>query len=67
MGAARYIIKGYSPLGVFICRAVWLYYYRALMGHKVLPASETKVPAGARHIVLNAIVLLLMSRGGDLA
>ncbi|EJW0013154.1 C4-dicarboxylate transporter DcuC [Salmonella enterica] len=65
VGVARYIIKGYSATGVLFVGGLVLLIISALMGHKVLPASETSTGYTATDIV-EYIKILLMSRGGDL-
>lgn len=65
VGVARYIIKGYSATGVLFVGGLALLIISALMGHKVLPASETSTGYTATDIV-EYIKILLMSRGGDL-
>lgn len=65
VGVARYIIKGYSATGVLFVGGLVLLIISALMGHNVLPASETSTGYTATDIV-EYIKILLMSRGGDL-
>lgn len=52
VGVARYIIKGYSATGVLFVGGLVLLIISALMGHKVLPASETST-AIPQQILLN--------------
>lgn len=65
VGVARYIIKGYSATGVLFVGGLVLLIISALMGHNILPASETSTGYTATDIV-EYIKILLMSRGGDL-
>lgn len=51
VGVARYIIKGYSATGVLFVGGLVLLIISALMGHKVLPASETSTGYTATDIV----------------
>ncbi|VDZ80247.1 C4-dicarboxylate transporter DcuC [Salmonella bongori] len=62
VGVARYIIKGYSATGVLFVGGLALLIISALMGHNVLPASETSTGYTATDIV-EYIKILLMSRG----
>lgn len=65
MGVARYIIKGYSATGVLFVGGLALLIISALIGHNVLPASETSTGYTAIDIV-EYIKILLMNRSGDL-
>lgn len=64
-GVARYIIKGYSATGVLFVGGLLLLIVSALMGHPVLPASNTSTGYTATDII-EYVKILLMSRGGDL-
>ncbi|VFS85008.1 C4-dicarboxylate transporter DcuC [Kluyvera cryocrescens] len=64
VGVARYIIKGYSATGVLFVGGLLLLIASALMGHKILPSSETSTGYSATDII-EYIKILLMSRGGD--
>ncbi|MEA9391874.1 anaerobic C4-dicarboxylate transporter DcuC [Acerihabitans sp. TG2] len=61
----RYIIKGYSAIGVLLVGGLFLLTLSALMGKAVLPASATTTGWRATDIV-EYVKILLMSRGGDL-
>ncbi|KEA51986.1 C4-dicarboxylate transporter [Mangrovibacter sp. MFB070] len=65
VGVARYIIKGYSATGVLFVGGLVLLIISAIMGHRILPASETGTGFLSVDIV-EYIKILLMSRGGDL-
>lgn len=41
VGVARYIIKGYSATGVLFVGGLLLLIISAIMGHKVLPSSQS--------------------------
>lgn len=53
VGVARYIIKGYSATGVLFVGGTVLLIISALMGHKVLPSSETRLRAIPQRISLS--------------
>ncbi|MEY8711269.1 anaerobic C4-dicarboxylate transporter DcuC [Mangrovibacter phragmitis] len=65
IGVARYIIKGYSATGVLFVGGLVLLIISAIMGHRILPASEASTGFLSVDIV-EYIKILLMSRGGDL-
>src|SRR5699024_12097018 len=51
VGVARYIIKGYSATGVLFVGGLLLLIISAIMGHKVLPSSQTSTGYSATDIV----------------
>lgn len=55
VGVARYIIKGYSATGVLFVGGLLLLIISAIMGHKVLPSSQSFQQATAPRISLNTL------------
>ncbi len=65
VGVARYIIKGYSAIGVLFVGGLALLIISALMGHPILPEGSSSTGYNFTDIV-EYTKILLMSRGGDL-